>query len=166
MILEMSGNVTSLPPELKVIGVLGEGILSLLFVLAAWPDLRFRRIPNRLLLAAFVLRLLLWAAKMRVVLGGAYGSILQELGGGLLLAALLLLVGKICKNGLGMGDVKFLFTAALFAGFWRTVSILFLGLLPAAAWSLVCLGTGRFSRTNRYPLGPFFLAGYILERLI
>ena len=103
---------------------LREGILAALFLTAAWRDLHFRKIPNRLLRSAAGLRLLFCLPE--TYLAGwkeMIIHILQDLGSSLILMTFLLTVTWVCGKGkkLGMGDVKLAGTAALFAGLYLSL---------------------------------------------
>lgn len=145
---------------------LREGILAALFLTAAWSDLRFRKIPNRLLRSAAGLRLLFCLPE--TYLAGwkeMIIHILQDLGSSLILMTFLLTVTWVCGKGkkLGMGDVKLAGTAALFAGLYRMLWVLLLGTgLAAAVLCLRMIGR-KGSRRDTVPLAPFLLGGFLLE---
>ena len=148
---------------------LREGILAALFLTAAWRDLHFRKIPNRLLRSAAGLRLLFCLPETYLT-GWKEMTIhiLQDLGSGLLLMAFLLTVTWVCGKGkkLGMGDVKPAGTAALFAGLYRMLWVLLLGTgLAAAVLCLRMIGR-KGSRRDTVPLAPFLLGGFLLEFLL
>lgn len=148
---------------------LREGILAALFLTAAWRDLHFRKIPNRLLRSAAGLRLLFCLPETYLT-GWKEMTIhiLQDLGSGLLLMAFLLTVTWVCGKGkkLGMGDVKLAGTAALFAGLYRMLWVLLLGTgLAAAVLCLRMIGR-KGSRRDTVPLAPFLLGGFLLEFLL
>ena len=148
---------------------LREGILAALFLTAAWRDLHFRKIPNRLLRSAAGLRLLFCLPETYLT-GWKEMTIhiLQDLGSGLLLMAFLLTVTWVCGKGkkLGIGDVKLAGTAALFAGLYRMLWVLLLGMgLAAAVLCLRMIGR-KGSRRDTVPLAPFLLGGFLLEFLM
>ena len=148
---------------------LREGILAALFLTAAWRDLHFRKIPNRLLRSAAGLRLLFCLPETYLT-GWKEMTIhiLQDLGSGLLLMTFLLTVTWVCGKGkkLGMGDVKLAGTAALFAGLYRMLWVLLLGTgLAAAVLCLRMIGR-KGSRRDTVPLAPFLLGGFLLEFLL
>ena len=148
---------------------LREGILAALFLTAAWRDLHFRKIPNRLLRSAAGLRLLFCLPETYLT-GWKEMTIhiLQDLGSGLLLMTFLLTVTWVCGKGkkLGMGDVKLAGTAALFAGLYRMLWVLLLGTgLAAAVLCLRMIGR-KGSRRDTVPLAPFLLGGFLLEFLM
>lgn len=148
---------------------LREGILAALFLTAAWRDLHFRKIPNRLLRSAAGLRLLFCLPETYLT-GWKEMTIhiLQDLGSGLILMTFLLTVTWVCGKGkkLGMGDVKLAGTAALFAGLYRMLWVLLLGTgLAAAVLCLRMIGR-KGSRRDTVPLAPFLLGGFLLEFLL
>ena len=153
-------------------GVLKEAAFFMLFFAAAWTDWHVRRVPNRLLAVGVCLRLLLFLQEL--CLSGraeAVRELLQAAAGSLILLAFFLLAARLSGRGLGMGDIKFIGTAALFTGAHRMLMILFCGLMLALGASFVLLarakraGTGNEGRAA-LPLIPFLLGGLLLERLL
>lgn len=146
---------------------LREGVLALLFLRAAWSDLRFRKIPNRLLCNAAALRLFFCLPE--IYLAGwqeAAFYFLRDFCGSVLLMIFLLTVIRMCGKKLGMGDVKLAGTAALFAGLYRMLWVLLLGTgLAAAVLCLRMIGR-KGSRRDTVPLAPFLLGGFLLEFLL
>ena len=147
--------------------VLREGILAALLGTAAWIDLKSRKIPNYIPAAGFLARLLLWAAEVYLYgPGKAAAAFLRELGGSFAVLLLLMLAVRIRGRGLGMGDVKLAGSTALFAGFRGTLGILLWGLLAAAAAGVCMELAPDRKRKPEIPLAPFFLAGFLLERIL
>lgn len=144
--------------------ILREMTLAAFFLAAASADLRVRKVPNRLLLAALLARFLLWMAELCLTGPQETGlCLLNSLLGSLFLTVLLFSAACFSGGRFGMGDVKFAGTAALYAGFWRMLFILLWGLLAAAAFSLLQAAFAGKSRRAAYPLVPFLAAGFLLE---
>lgn len=142
--------------------------LCLFFLLAgaAWTDLRRRKIPNLLLVAALAVRMFLLGAEILVFGGFEPGAeFLRAVLESLFLSGVLLLASCLCGGGLGMGDVKLVGTVALFAGGRETAGILFGGLLLAAVFCLLLWGRKRLHRKEKLPLAPFLLGGFLILTL-
>jgi leader peptidase (prepilin peptidase) / N-methyltransferase len=129
-------------------GVFTAAVLSVLAVLAG-IDLRWRLLPNRILLPALVL-VLAWHVALSP--GRTVEWVLAALG-----AALFLLVPSLVRrDAIGMGDVKLgaLLGAALGADVRLALTLGFLALVPAALLTL-----RRSGRQATLPLGPCLALG-------
>jgi len=119
---------------------------------AAVFDLRERRIPNRLTLPAAASLLVVWA------LGGAAAA---PIAAGLAVTALLLVLGLLRPDAIGMGDAKLAFVIAL--GLTDKALLgLASGLLLAALFAAARLAAGSTQRGTGVPLGPFLALGALL----
>ncbi len=95
---------------------------------ASWLDWRQRRIPNALLLPAFLIALML--NSITFGLNGLYFTL-----AGLSLGFLLLIVPYLL-GGMGAGDVKLLMVIGSFGGFYFVLSSFILGALIGGAFSI------------------------------
>lgn len=124
-------------------------------------DAGHRILPNRLTYPTAIAGLVLLV--IPVLAGeagwGAYGgAVLAGLvaGGGFLLLAV------IRPGGMGMGDVKLAAVLGLYLGFlgWRSLVVgLFAGFLLGGVSGLVLIGSGKRSRKDMIPFGPFLALG-------
>jgi len=132
-------------------GILAAGVLALLTILSA-IDLRWRLLPNRIVLPATV-AVLGW--QVAFFPGRAPEWLLAAVGAG----ALLLVPALLKPGGIGMGDVKLaaLLGAALGAAVLSAIMLGFLALVPVAVAALVRRGT--VARGATLPLGPFLALG-------
>lgn len=127
--------------------------LLLLLVAVCAIDARFGIIPDALVV---------WLAAGGLVqlLGQDWDAVLHRLGAGALafVAALLLrLVYRTWRGqeGLGLGDVKFLFAGALWIGLEGLPALLLLAVLSAAVSLLILrMGGTRLSRSDALSFGP------------
>lgn len=122
---------------------------------AAILDLAERRIPNRLTLPALPLLVGLWLAG---------GRELGQIAAGLLLAAVLVVLGLVAPAALGMGDAKLALVIA-FGLTDKAPTALALALLLAAAVAATRLLAGRDGRRGTLPLAPFLAAGALIALL-
>jgi leader peptidase (prepilin peptidase)/N-methyltransferase len=133
-------------------------------------DLKHRILPNRIVLPATVVGLVVLAAAATVdgrELGNGHVAeqILRTILGGVALFGVYLVLALVSPNGMGMGDVKFAGFVGMFLAFdgWRT-------LLAGAAASFVLaalvgallLLVRRADRTSTIPFGPLMYLGAIL----
>lgn len=123
-------------------------------------DAAVKRLPDPLTAAAFAgTALLLLAA---AAAGGHWHELVVAILGGVALAGFYLLLVLINPAGMGMGDVKAAASAGTLLG-WSGWSFLIVGGFAGFALASVCgialLATGRVTRKQHIPFGPFLLAG-------
>ena len=63
------------------------------------------------------------------------------------------------RDGMGLGDVKMLAMIAAFLGFWPAILALFVGVLTAAAYSVLLILRGRAGASTRIAFGSFLAVG-------
>ena len=133
----------------------------------ACTDVAVQRLPDPLTGAAYAgtVVLLLLATALggpRSALGPAF---LRALLGGLALAGFYLLVMIISPSGMSLGDVKLAASlGTLLAWFsWRLlIGGGFAGFVLAAIYGIALLISGRATRKQKIPFGPFMIAGAFL----
>ena len=129
----------------------------------ACADLAIQRLPDPLTGAAYAgtAVLLLVAAAV----GGTWSALVRALLGGLALAGFYLLLMVISPSGMSLGDVKLAASlGTLLAWFgWRLLLAGgFAGFLLAGIYGIALLASGRATRKQPIPFGPFMIAGAIL----
>jgi leader peptidase (prepilin peptidase)/N-methyltransferase len=139
------------------------GVLLIGFgFVAAYMDLRTRKIPNKLML----LMLGAWLAAMAVYviadIESAIARIPSSLIGGASAGGFFLLLYLVSRKGVGGGDVKFIAVSGLYLTFARLMPALFFSSLLAALASAVLLLTKRATVKTAIPLAPFLYAGILL----
>lgn len=137
-------------------------LIFLLLVAAAWTDISKMRIPNRLIGIGCILRIPLFLMEWEMMGKEAFIQIGEKLAGSILLLLGFSVFAVVSQYGLGFGDVKLLGVMTLYQGVEETFICLLYGLLPAAAFCLIRLASGRIHRKDKLPLAPFFLLGYLL----
>ena len=143
---------------------LRESILRLFLIAvlrtAADTDRTKQLIPNRLILPALIFRLLLYLSALLSQEITA-GEVLLHIASSLLIPLVSLAVSALVPEGLGMGDVKLMFTIAFYLPFWESISAFFFSFLFAAAVSINRAVVGKQSLRSKIPLAPYFLAGTV-----
>jgi leader peptidase (prepilin peptidase)/N-methyltransferase len=134
--------------------------LALCAVPLGFIDAAARRLPDVLTAPAFAGTVLLLVAAAAA--GGQWPTLGRAVLGGIALAGFYLLLVLISPSGMGMGDVK----AAAAVGTmlaWRSWTALLAGgvagFLLAAIYGIALLISGRATRKQHIPFGPFMLAG-------
>jgi leader peptidase (prepilin peptidase) / N-methyltransferase len=137
--------------------------LALCAVPLAFIDAAVRRLPDVLTGPAFVgTALLLLAA---AAAGGHWHDLGRAVLGGVALAGFCLVLALISPSGMGMGDVKAaagLGTMLAWRGWAAVIAGGFAGFLFAAVYGIALLISGRATRKQQIPFGPFMIAGAFL----
>jgi len=129
----------------------------------AFVDVAVRRLPDRLTIPAYAgtAALLLSAAAV----SGHWPTLLRAALGGLALAGFYLALFLVSPSAMGLGDVKLAASlGTLLAWFgWRTlIAGGFAGFLLAGLFSVALILSGRATRKQQIPFGPFMILGAFL----
>jgi leader peptidase (prepilin peptidase)/N-methyltransferase len=142
-------------------------------ILAAWfaalvllfaIDLDQRLLPDLITLPLVVAALVLLLAGLNpLVKGSELGAVVAAVLFPAILFALSIPFGA---GALGLGDVKFLVSAGLIAGFSRTLTGLLAGAILAGVVLVVLIALRKITLRTHVPFGPFLIAGAIYAVLI
>lgn len=143
-------------------------LLSLsLLITCSYTDLRERGI-SLALLAAFSTSCVVLLVSVHIF-GDRFGflkrSLLYEPGivsilSGLVPGLILLVVSRLSKEAVGMGDVYVVLLLGVMLGFEKTFAVLFVSMLLTAAYGLICMALGSRSRKDSLPYIPFLLGAF------
>jgi leader peptidase (prepilin peptidase)/N-methyltransferase len=133
----------------------------------AFIDAAVRRLPDRLTIPAYAgtAALLLLAAAT----SGHWPTLLRAALGGLALAGFYLALLLISPSAMGLGDVKLATSlGTLLAWFgWRPlIAGGFAGFLLAGLFAVALVLSGRATRKQQIPFGPFMILGAFLVILL
>lgn len=133
---------------------------------AAYSDLKTRRVPNRLVLTM----LAAWAAFMAVYIvfdtESALELLIPSLIGGAAGGGFFLFLYIVSRRGIGGGDVKLIAVMGLFLTFAKLMPVLFFSSLLTAVVSAVLLVTKRATMKTAIPLVPFLYVGTLITIFI
>lgn len=136
-------------------------LISILAVLcpAAYSDWNKHIIPNKLLLGALCLRILLFVFELVFNISNAlqYGA--SELISAVVIFILGFLCSLIIKGSVGMGDVKLISIMALFLGASGIVCAVFASLLISFIYCLIALIARKKHKKDIIPFAPSLLLG-------
>ncbi|MBE5922040.1 MAG: hypothetical protein E7269_04720 [Lachnospiraceae bacterium] len=135
-------------------------------VLIARIDLKEKHIPNKYILAGYIL----WTGNLawQVVAGREmWMSILTDefaksLVGTLVCGGVLFLIALLSKQAIGAGDVKLFAILGLFYGVQSTLRIFVYTLLVMAATAILLMAAKKLTRKDALPMAPFALVGLVL----
>ncbi len=135
-------------------------LVSILIVVSL-IDWRHMEIPNGLIIAL----LFVGAAQLAAtIFTGVFGSwtsyVIGMLAGGLPLLLIALLCQFILKKeAFGGGDVKLMAAAGLVIGWKLVITSYVIGIITGAVFGVILLSTGRKTRKDAMPFGPFLALG-------
>ncbi|MHB1926520.1 MAG: prepilin peptidase [Leptospirillum sp.] len=132
------------------------GLALAVMAVATYYDLRWRVIPNWLIVVYLLLTLPI------VLLSG---GLWLHLGAAVLVFVALALLANLV-GGIGGGDVKLIAATILLLGPLLGIWVWVLSLTLACLGGLVLICTGRRPRVVRLPMAPYFLLGTILSIFI
>ena len=141
-------------------------ILFMVLLAAAFTDIKWRIIPNALILSASAVRLCLYLPaiiqdEIRI------GEIFLHTVISVLFPIVACFTARVfVPDGIGMGDVKLMMLISLYLGFWDGIVAFLLSFLLAALTVSGFLFMDRGKRKRAIPLAPAFLLGTALAVLI
>lgn len=130
-------------------------------------DLREKLLPNRILLPATLVVLVLLA--VAAAADDAWPDLLRGVIGGAVSFAVGLVLALLSPGALGMGDVKLAALLGLVLGWlgWPVLVLGFLlGFVLQAVVGLALLAVRRAGRSTELPFGPALLAGALIAALL
>ncbi len=141
--------------------------LAVCTVPLAFIDAAVKRLPDLLTGAAYAATGVFLILAAAVI--GHWGALARAALGGLVLAAVYLILLLISPSGMGLGDVKLAASLGTILA-WTSWNLLLLGgfggFALAAIYSVALLATGRATRKQQIPFGPFMIAGAFLALLL
>lgn len=139
-------------------------LLSLVMIMLpiAVIDLREQKIPNQLLEAALVIRLVICIVEFIMSVPAAINTLKDGFLGAIIIGAFFLLLLLIFKNSIGMGDIKLFMVMGLYQGFWGVINAVFFSLMVSFFLSFGLLITRRKGCKDTIPFGPSIFIGTVV----
>jgi leader peptidase (prepilin peptidase)/N-methyltransferase len=134
--------------------------LAAISIALASIDLEIRRLPNKIVLPAYLVGFALLGAGG--LLTGDSAALGWATAGAAISFAFYLVLALLKPGGMGMGDVKLAGVLGLFLGYLGPAPLavgLFAAFLLGGIAAIVILATGRGTRRSAIPFGPWMLAG-------
>lgn len=133
---------------------------------SAVVDMKKRIIPNVLLLAGLVVRVIIYGLEF-LLYPDIFRAILISDGLGFLVGFGIFLISAVVTRGaVGFGDVKLFGLIGLTTGFICTYATMLYCLLTSTAVSIVLLILKKKNRKDSIPFGPCILAGYFIALIL
>lgn len=135
------------------------GFFATVFLTLTITDIDRRLLPNRIVYPAIAIAVAMcWA--------WPDSSVEQILGGGLIAIAIgmVLLVASLPfgTGALGMGDIKMIVLIGFVVGLPSVLVAIFVGTIAAAVFAALMIATGRRTKGDYIPHGPFLAGGAII----
>jgi leader peptidase (prepilin peptidase)/N-methyltransferase len=134
--------------------------LAAISIALASIDLEIRRLPNAIVLPAYLVGFALLGAGG--LLTGNFAGLAWAAAGAAVSFAFYLLLAVLKPRGMGMGDVKLAGVLGLFLGYLGPAPLavgVFAAFLLGGIAGIAILATGRGTRRSAIPFGPWMLAG-------
>ncbi len=138
-------------------------VLVLALILLAYIDYKKRIIPNKILIAMLILRLMLMIIEMFLYRGYIYSIILSSIIGLVAGGGAFLLVALILKNSIGMGDIKLVAIIGFYIGIESLFSCIICSLFISLLCGVVLILAKKISSKDMIPFAPFLMFGTILS---
>lgn len=129
-------------------------------------DWKFHLIPNRYLLGALALTLVLLGCEALTDMSGFRTTIVLGLIGSAVCGGIFLVTNLISRNGLGMGDVKLVFVLGLLLGLDDTLGGLLWTFIFAAAAGIILLIRKKAKMKTKIAMAPFFFLGFLFSNIM
>lgn len=138
-------------------------LLILIFIIfpCAAADYREHKIPNPFILAALVIRVIIFIFEFVLSASAAISAGIDGIAGAVIIAGFFLLMLLLFKNSIGMGDVKLFFVMGLYQGLWGAVNSVFFSLIASFAASIFFLVSRKKNKKDSIAFAPCILVGAI-----
>ncbi|MBC7597166.1 MAG: prepilin peptidase [Kineosporiaceae bacterium] len=157
---EISAASTASALGASIVGLAAFLYLAAVSIALALIDLDTHRIPNVIVLPAYIVGLLMLG--LAAILGGDYASLLLAGTGCLAMGLAYLVMAVAYPGGMGFGDVKLAGVLGLFLGWlgWAPLAVgASLAFLLGGIFGVVVMLIRRGGRKTAIPFGPWMLAG-------
>ena len=136
--------------------------LVLIILPVAAIDLRIQKIPNKFLIVALIIRLIIYIPEFIVSSSLAFATLKDNLLGAVIIAGFFLVLLVAFKNSIGMGDIKLFAIMGLYQGLWGVINSVFFSLLVSFFLSIGLLISKKKGRKDTISFGPSILIGTII----
>ena len=138
---------------------------STMVLLSGVIDFHCHKIPNRLLAAGGILRILFLILTAFFYRAEFVTQLTMSLVGGIAGLLVMLLISILSRQGIGYGDVKLYACLGWYLGLLDTYYVLFYAVLFAAIYAAYVLLARKGDRKTRIPFGPFTYLGFVMVYL-
>lgn len=137
--------------------MVGNTMLLAVLAVSAYRDWREKQIYLYLPVGAMILGLI-WHLVCQE-------RALEDMLLGAVVGLVMMIIGKVTGEAIGIGDGIMLVVSGVFLGFWGNMCLLMTALLLVGCVSLVLIVIGKKGKDYRLPFLPFLLVAYLLQLL-
>lgn len=134
-------------------------ILISSLVLLAYIDFKKKIIPNKILLAMLILRLILIGIEALLYRNMIYSILISSFLGLIVGGGAFLLVAFILKNSVGMGDIKLVAIIGFYVGIENLFSCVICSLLISLICGVALILAKKINSKDMIPFAPFLMLG-------
>lgn len=139
-------------------------VIFLLWIVAL-IDYEKKIIPNKLLIMALGIRLLILLLEIPIYKTQIISLVIWDICGCLIIFVLCIVLRIIAKNGLGMGDVKLFSIIPLLIGIMTGFQLMFYSMIAVFVEAVFLLATKKAKKSDSVAFGPAILVGALLLSL-
>ena len=148
--------------ELNLIAQIKLLTLVLIILPIAAIDMRLQKIPNQFIMAALLLRVLIYIPEFIISISSAIATLKDNVLGAVIIGSFFLIMLLIFKNSIGMGDIKLFAIMGLYQGIWGAFNAVFFSLIVSFFISVTLLISRRKGRKDSISFGSSVLIGTII----
>lgn len=137
--------------------MVGNTMLLAVLAVSAYRDWREKQIYLYLPVGALILGLI-WHLVCQE-------RALEDMLLGAVVGLVMLIIGKVTGEAIGIGDGMMLVVSGVFLGFWGNMCLLMTALLLVGCVALLLIVIGKKGKDYRLPFLPFLLVAYLLQLL-
>lgn len=145
--------------------------VSILIVLAGTSaamivDIKDKRIPNYIVFSMALLQTLVMAAELIMNLQEWKRILMAGIINPVIIFIVLLLLSRISRDGIGMGDVKLLTVMGYICGAYVVLNTMIFSLLACVASAMILVLAKKKKARDKIAFGPFIYIGFITNLLL
>lgn len=136
-------------------------LILIMFPIAA-IDMRYQKIPNKVIIVAFIIRCIIYIPEFVVSASYGFAVLKDNMIGALIIGGFFLVLLLVFKNSIGMGDIKLFAIIGLYQGLWGAINSVFFSLVVSFVVSIFLLATRKKGRKDTISFGPSILIGTVI----
>lgn len=145
--------------------------LSVLIVVAGLSsamivDIMDKRIPNYIIFTMAILQTLITVAKLILYTEKWIEILASSIINPVIMFIVLLILSRISKDGIGMGDVKLLTVLSFICGVYVVINVLVFALFICVVVAMILVLAKKKNSRDKIAFGPFVYIGFIVTLLL
>lgn len=140
-------------------------ITYLLLLSLSAVDYKYHIIPNRIIGMAILSRVIIFGIEYYLD-PSQFVAVFVDCAIGFIIGfGILFIVSLVCKQGIGMGDVKLVGTLGLIQGIISVYNIMFYSLFVLIIYIVIMWIMKKVNKNTQIPFAPFLYMGYVITIL-